>query len=134
MRQRRIVGVQVHHHVKLRDAASYLANGCTALTSAIVMTGDPDLQVLHDELAALCRRVGVHSHTSYLRFLDFRSDPDFKRMVEGELPYPDETLAAFVPRCTCNDRCLVHDHGVEHAPEGQCNCGKVCPAHPEGDS
>lgn len=132
MRRRQIIGVQVHHHVKLRDAASYLANSCTALSSAIVMTGDPDLQTLHDEIAGLCQRVGLQARASYQRFLGLRSHPDFKRMVEGELPYPDETLATFVPRCTCNDRCLVHDHGVEQAPEGQCNCDKVCPAHPDG--
>ena len=60
-------------------------------------------------------------------------DPDFKRYVDGELPWPDELEEGFVARCICDDRCLYHDIG-RGTIEDDCNCDKVCGQHGDAEA
>jgi len=131
MRKRKILGVQLHHSVNLSDAVRGGANMCAGLRGAITCTGDPELHALLEEANDLVRRVSRAHGAAHARLLSFHDHPDFTRMRDGELPWPDETLGAFEARCSCYDSCLVHDHDVKNAPAGQCNCDDVCPAHPE---
>ena len=63
-----------------------------------------------------------------LRLQMHQRDPDFKRYVDGEMPWPDELEEGFVARCSCDDRCLYHDIG-RGTLEDDCNCDKVCGQH-----
>jgi hypothetical protein len=127
---RRITGIQVHHSVNLDDASRFGVNMLTALTAAYTRTGDPELRRLIDDLGPLIRQVGVARTAAGLRLQMHQRDPDFKRYVDGELPWPDELEEGFVPRCTCHDRCLFHDVG-RGTLEDDCRCDKVCGQHGE---
>ena len=127
---RRITGIQVHHSVNLDDASRFGVNMLTALAAAHTRTGDPELRRLIDELGPLIRQVGVARTAAGLRLQMHQRDPDLKRYVDGELPWPDELEEGFVPRCTCHDRCLFHDVG-RGTLEDDCSCGKVCGQHGE---
>jgi hypothetical protein len=127
---RRITGIQLHHSVNLEDASRYGVNMLTALAAAYKRTEDPELRRLIDELGPLVRQVGVARSAAGLRLQMHQHDPDFKRYVDGELPWPDELAEGFVPRCTCHDRCLYHDIG-RGTLEDDCNCDKVCGEHGE---
>jgi hypothetical protein len=126
MRKRKIIGVQVHHSTKLRNASAYGANLGTALRSTYWMTDDPRYLALADQAAALSREVGKLQREAQERLHEFQSLPDFSAMVAGDQPWPDETVEGFEARCRCQDRCLVHDSGVA---DGDCNCDETCRAH-----
>ena len=128
MHMRRIIGVQTHHSVNLEDASRFAVNMLTALEATLKRTGDPEIQRLLDELAPLVRQIGVARSAAGLRLQMHQRDPDFKRYVDGELPWPDELAAGFVPRCTCDDRCLYHDIG-RGSLEQDCTCDRICGQH-----
>jgi hypothetical protein len=129
---RRIVGIQIHHSVNLDDASRFAVNMLTALEAADSKTADPEVRALLDNLRPLVREIGVARTAAGLRLQLHQRDPDFKRYVEGELPWPDETTEGFVARCTCNDRCLFHDVG-RGGPE-HCNCDRVCGQHGDAEA
>jgi hypothetical protein len=133
--QRRIIGIQTHHSVQLDDAMRGAANMCAGLRGALRCTGDPEHAGLLEEAGALARRIARARTEAGARLQAFyAADPErFKRCRDGIEPWPDETLGGFEPRCSCHDRCLIHDHGVDAPPE-QCNCGRECPAHPEREA
>jgi hypothetical protein len=133
--QRRIIGIQTHHSVQLDDATRGAANMCAGLRGALRCTGDPVLASLLDEATTLAGRIADARNAASSRLRGFYDeDPErFKRCRDGIEPWPDETIGAFQPRCSCYDRCLIHDHGVA-APEEQCNCGVPCPAHPNREA
>jgi hypothetical protein len=125
---RRIIGIQTHHSVNLEDASRFAVNMLTALEAALTRTGDPEIRQLLEELRPLVRQVGVARTAAGLRLQMHQRDPDFKRYVDGELPWPDELEEGFVARCSCDDRCLYHDIG-RGTLEDDCNCDKVCGQH-----
>ena len=129
---RRIIGIQIHHSVNLDDASRFAVNMLTALETADKKADDPEVQALLDRLRPLVREIGVARTAAGLRLQMHQRDPDFKRYVDGELPWPDELEEGFVPRCTCNDRCLVHDLG-RGGPE-HCNCDRVCGLHGDAEA
>jgi hypothetical protein len=129
---RRIIGIQIHHSVNLDDASRFAVNMLTALEAADKKADDPEVQALLDRLRPLVREIGVARTAAGLRLQMHQRDPDFKRYVEGELPWPDERVEGFVPRCTCNDRCLFHDIG-RGGPE-HCNCDRICGQHGEAEA
>jgi hypothetical protein len=127
---RRITGIQVHHSVNLDDASRFGVNMLTALQAAHTKSGDAETRRLLDVLGPLVREIGVARNAARLRLQMHQRDPDFRRYVDGELPWPDELQEGFVPRCTCHDRCLVHDLGRGDAEE-HCTCDRVCAQHGE---
>ncbi|WP_051324770.1 hypothetical protein [Candidatus Solirubrobacter pratensis] len=129
---RRIIGIQLHHSVNLDDASRYGVNMLSALEGALKRTGDPEIQALIDQLQPLVRQIGVARTAAGLRLQLHHRDPDFKRYVDGELPWPDELEEGFVPRCTCGDRCLFHDVG--RGTQDDCNCDRVCGQHGEAEA
>jgi hypothetical protein len=132
--KRTVVGIQMHHHTNLDDACRGAAIMLSGLHAAARVTGDPRLLVLHDQLQAATRELAREREAATERFrgLYAESPERFKRCRDGFEPWPDETPEGFVPRCTCNDKCL-HRFGVEPGANGICNCEGVkppCPAHP----
>jgi hypothetical protein len=130
---RRIVGIQLHHSVNLEDASRFGVNLLSALQGVHKRTGDPEIRQLLDQLQPLVRQVGVARTAAGLRLQMHQRDPDFKRYVEGELPWPDELADGFVPRCTCHDRCLFHDIG-RGTLEDDCNCDRICGQHGDAEA
>ena len=130
---RRIIGVQLHHSVKLEDASRYAINMLTALEATLERTGDQEIRQLLDELGPLVRQIGVARTAAGLRLQLHQRDPDFKRYVNGELPWPDELTDGFVPRCTCDDRCLFHDVG-RGTLEQDCSCDRGCGLHGDAEA
>jgi hypothetical protein len=124
--RKRIVGINIHHSVFLDDALRGAANASAGLDSAIVRTGDNDLIELLWRLRGLTKELADARDRSRRRLRSLPADQVI-RCREGEEPWPDELPEGFVPRCTCYDRCLVHDTGVGR--DEDCNCAKVCPAH-----
>ncbi len=127
---RRIVGIQIHHSVNLDDASRFAANMLTALEAAHGKSGSAETRRLIDQLKPLVREVGVERTAAGMRLQMHQRDPQFKRYVEGDLPWPDETTDGFVPRCRCHDRCLYHDVG-RGSLEQDCNCDEWCRQHPD---
>jgi hypothetical protein len=127
---RRITGIQVHHSVNLDDASRFGANMLTALQAAHTKAGSEETLRLLEQLAPLVREIGVARTAAGMRLQMHQRDPDFRRYVDGELPWPDELEEGFVPRCTCHDRCLFHDVG-RGTLEENCNCGRACGQHGE---
>jgi hypothetical protein len=125
---RRIVGIQVHHSVNLDDASRFGVNMLTALNAAHTKSGSEETRRLLEQLAPLVREIGVARTAAGLRLQMHQRDPEFKRYVDGHLPWPDEDPEGFVPRCTCYDRCLHHDTG-QGTLEDDCNCDIVCGQH-----
>jgi hypothetical protein len=130
---RRITGIQVHHSVNLEDASRFGANLLTALEAAYKKTGAEETKKLIDELTPLVRKVGVERTAAGMRLQMHQRDPEFKRYVEGDEPWPDELAEGFVARCRCHDKCLFHDMGRGSA-EQDCNCGIPCGQHPEAEA
>ena len=124
---RRIIGIQVHHSANLDDASRFGANMLSALEGALKRTGDPEIRGLLERLGPLVRQIGVARTAAGLRLQMHQRDPDFKRYVDGELPWPDELTEGFLPRCTCADRCLYHDTG--RGTPDDCSCDRVCGQH-----
>jgi hypothetical protein len=127
---RRITGIQMHHSVNFDDASRFGANLLTALEAAYKKSGSPETERLLDALRPLVRQVGVERTAAGLRLQMHQRDPDFKRYVDGDLPWPDELAEGFIPRCRCGDLCLFHDVGRGSA-EQDCNCDERCRQHPE---
>lgn len=125
---RRIIGIQTHHSVNLEDASRFAVNMLTALEATLKRTGDPEIEQLLERLRPLVREIGVARTAAGLRLQMHQHDPDFKRYVDGELPWPDELEEGFIPRCTCDDSCLYHDIG-RGTLEDDCNCDRVCGQH-----
>jgi hypothetical protein len=130
---RRIIGIQVHHSVNLDDASRFGVNMLTALQAAHAKTGSEETRRLLDVLGPLVREIGVARTAAGMRLQMHQRDPEFKRYVEGELPWPDELEEGFVPRCICHDRCLFHDIG-RGTEEENCNCGRVCGQHGDAEA
>lgn len=124
---RRITGIQVHHSTNLEDASRFAANMLTALQATLVKTGSEEIKQLIEDAGPIVRRVGVARTAAGLRLQMHQRDPDFRRYRDGELPYPDELVEGFVPRCTCHDRCLFHDTGRGSLED--CNCDTACGQH-----
>jgi hypothetical protein len=122
---RGVTGIQLHHTTDLQDAGRFLGNAAMALRAAHVRTGDnrySDLATQLKDVLVLAReledeaRAGLHRlHTT---------DPEqFLRSRDGEEPWPGEIEPGFIPRHTCKDTCLYHDHQVLEAIM-QCTCGR----------
>lgn len=125
--KRKITGVQLHHKINLDDASRFGVNMLTALYSTYKRTDDPRYLALYDQLREGVRTIGALGREADERFRSFQSHPDFKDMVEGDLPWPDETAEDFEARCRCHDRCLYHDVG--QGTEDNCNCHQQCVRH-----
>lgn len=130
---RRIIGIQTHHSVNLEDASRFAVNMLTALEATLKRTGDAEIQQLLEELRPLVRQVGVARTAAGMRLKMHQRDADFKRYVDGELPWPDELAEGFVARCNCEDRCLYHDVG-RGTLEDDCNCDRSCGQHGDAEA
>lgn len=122
---RSVTGIQLHHVTDLQDARRFLGNAVMALGAAHVRTGDARFSGLADQLKGMVAQ--THDLEGEARESMHRlhaTDPErFVRCREGEEPWPDELQAGFVPRHTCQDKCLYHDHEVLDAIL-QCTCGR----------
>lgn len=130
---RRIIGLQVHHSVNLDDASRFAANMLTALEAAHRKSDSAQTRRLIDVLTPLVREVGVERTAAGMRLQMHQRDPQFKRYVEGDMPWPDETSEGFVARCRCSDRCLYHDIG-RGSEEQDCTCDEWCRQHPDAEA
>jgi hypothetical protein len=122
---RGVTGIQLHHVTNLQDARRFLGNAVMALTAAHVRTGDARFTGLADQLKSAVAATRDLEGEARERMQELHSaDPErFVRCREGEEPWPDELQAGFIPRHTCRDECLYHDHGVLDAIM-QCTCGR----------
>ena len=129
-----VIGFQLHHSIYLDDAVRGLANASAGLTAATKRTLDPEYILLLDAVEELQARVGDARDAARGRMMDLhRADPgSFQRCRDGEEPWPDENDIMFVARCSCNDRCLRHDLGVDEEAV-VCNCSKQCAQHGPAD-
>lgn len=122
---RGVTGMQLHHTTDLQDATRFLSNGAMAMRAAHVRTGDkryPDLVTKLQEVQAHARALEGEARARLQRL--HAADPQrFVRCREGEEPWPDEIAPGFIPRHTCQDRCLYYDHGVLEAII-QCLCNR----------
>ncbi|MFF4014084.1 hypothetical protein [Streptomyces sp. NPDC001843] len=122
---RGVTGIQLHHVTDLQDARRFLGNAVMALRAAHVRTGDTRFSGLAEQLKdviAEARDLEGEARASMQRL--HSEDPErFTRCRDGEEPWPDELQAGFVPRHTCRDECLYHDHGVLGGIT-QCICGR----------
>jgi hypothetical protein len=122
---RGVTGVQLHHTTNLQDAGRFMTNALMALRAAHVRTGDDryaSLATQFQTMAAQVRELEEQARESMMAL--HSADPErFVRCREGEEPWPDEIQAGFIPRHTCKDSCLYHDHGVL-AGIMQCTCGR----------
>ncbi|AWS44495.1 hypothetical protein [Streptosporangium sp. 'caverna'] len=122
---RSVTGIQMHHTTDLQDAGRFLVNAAMALRAAYVRTGDDRYSSLAAQLKAVAvkaRMLETQARAS-LHGLHAADPEQFVRCREGEDPWPDEIQAGFVPRHTCRDQCLYHDHDVLNAIM-QCTCGQ----------
>jgi hypothetical protein len=96
-----------------------------ALRAAHVRTGDDRFSGLAAQLknaVTQARQLETEARASMHGL--HSADPErFVRCRDGEEPWPDELQAGFVPRHTCRDECLYHDHEVLDALM-QCTCGR----------
>jgi len=122
---RSVTGIQLHHTTDLQEAARFLSNAMMALRSAHVRTGDDRYSGLATRLqtmAAEVRELEAQARAT-MRALHETDPARFIRCRDGEEPWPDEIQAGFIPRHTCQDQCLYHDHNVLDAIT-QCICGR----------
>lgn len=122
---RGVTGIQLHHTTNLQDANRSLSNAVMALRAAHVRTGDDRYSELIAQLKATVARVRELEAQARASMHELHAtDPErFIRCREGEEPWPDEIQAGFIPRHTCQDQCLYHDHNVLDAIT-QCICGR----------
>ncbi|MFD0664602.1 hypothetical protein [Thermocatellispora tengchongensis] len=122
---RGVTGIQLHHTTSLQDAGRFLGNAVMALHAAHVRTGDDRYSDLATRLKAAVVEVRELEDQARSSMRELHSaDPErFIRCREGEEPWPDEIQAGFIPRHTCRDQCLYHDHDVVDAIM-QCTCGR----------
>ncbi|MFC7650129.1 hypothetical protein ACFQX6_64690 [Streptosporangium lutulentum] len=115
----------MHHTTDLQDASRFMVNAAMALRAAHVRTGDDRYSSLAAQLKAIATEArGLETQArASLHGLHSVDPEQFVRCREGEEPWPDEIQAGFVPRHTCNDQCLYHDHDVLDAIM-QCTCGR----------
>ncbi|MEV0148355.1 MULTISPECIES: hypothetical protein [unclassified Nonomuraea] len=122
---RGVTGIQLHHTTDLQDAVRFLSNAVMALRAAHVRTGDAQ----YSDLAAQLRTMAAEARTlesqarARMQGLQSSDPAQFVRCREGHEPWPDEIQPGFVPRHTCQDQCLYHDHDVLDAIM-QCTCGQ----------
>ncbi|MBN6058168.1 hypothetical protein JYK22_39970, partial [Nonomuraea sp. RK-328] len=122
---RGVTGMQLHHTTDLQDASRFLGNAVMALRAAHVRTGDARYSSLASQLKSMAAETRILENQARERMHGLHSDdPEmFTRCREGEEPWPDEIQAGFIPRHTCRDQCLYHDHDVLDAIM-QCTCGQ----------
>ncbi len=122
---RGVTGIQMHHTTDLQDATRFLGNAAMALRAAHVRTGDDRYSDLAAQLKAMAVEARVLETQARASMEGLHStDPEqFVRCRDGHEPWPDEIQAGFVPRHTCRDQCLYHDHNVLNAIM-QCTCGQ----------
>jgi hypothetical protein len=122
---RGVTGIQLHHVTDLQDASRFLGNAAMAFRAAHVRTGDDRFSGLATQLKALVAQARVLEDDARANMHGLHStDPErFIRCREGEEPWPGEIPAGFIPRHTCKDECLYHDHDVLDAIT-QCTCGR----------
>ncbi|MFG3441074.1 hypothetical protein ACGF0J_27810 [Nonomuraea sp. NPDC047897] len=122
---RGVTGIQLHHTTDLQDAVRFLSNAAMALRAAHVRTGDAQ----YSDLAAQLKTMATEARTlesqarDRMRHLHASDPARFGRCRDGHEPWPDEIQPGFVPRHTCMDQCLYHDHNVLEAIT-QCTCGQ----------
>lgn len=128
---RNITGIQLHHSTFLGDAARGVVNAVAGLRATVGQTGDAAHQALLDEAVSLTRRINRAEAAARAALRQIHADDPatFRAARDGAIPWPGENADGFEPRCSCEDRCLYHDHGVLDAIT-QCICGARCPAHP----
>ena len=122
---RGVTGIQLHHVTNLQDAGRLLGNAAMALHAAHVRTGDDRYSSLATQLktvAVQARQLESEARDS-MHGLNSTDPERFVRCRDGQEPWPDEIQAGFVPRHTCKDECLYHDHDVLDAIM-QCTCGR----------
>jgi hypothetical protein len=114
---RGVNGIQMHHVTDLQDAGRFLGNAAMALRAAHVRTGADRYSSMAAELKGLVERVRRLEDEARSSMHDLHStDPErFARCRDGHEPWPGEIEAGFIPRHTCKDQCLYHDHGVVEA-------------------
>lgn len=144
--KRIVVGIQTHHSLQLNDAVRGITIACAGLRGAAGLVTKPEeLQKLLYRATVLARDISVAEQAARRRLQElYLEDPEtFRACRDGHCHWPDETAEGFIPRCSCEDKCLVHDHGLRKtewaarypdAVEEQCNCGEECPAHDRGES
>ncbi|MFF0791595.1 hypothetical protein [Streptomyces spiralis] len=122
---RGVTGIQLHHVTDLQDAGRFLSNAAMAMRAAFVRTGDERYSALRAQMIELLSQARGLENEARANLQELHSsDPErFVRSREGEEPWPDEIQAGFVPRHTCRDTCLYHDHEVLDAIT-QCICGR----------
>ncbi|MEO3798092.1 hypothetical protein ABGB14_48535 [Nonomuraea sp. B10E15] len=122
---RGVTGIQLHHTTDLQDATRFLSNAAMALRAAHVRTGDDQYSAIAAQLTTMVEETRTLEGEARARMQGLHaSDPErFVRCREGHEPWPDEIQAGFVPRHTCRDQCLYHDHDVLDAIM-QCTCGQ----------
>ncbi|TDE46240.1 hypothetical protein E1295_23430 [Nonomuraea mesophila] len=122
---RGVTGIQLHHTTDLQDATRFLSNAAMALRAAHVRTGDEQYSAIAAQLTTMAEETRTLEGRARARMQGLHaSDPErFVRCREGDEPWPDEIQAGFVPRHTCKDQCLYHDHDVLDAIM-QCTCGR----------
>ncbi|WP_101782882.1 hypothetical protein [Nonomuraea indica] len=122
---RGVTGIQMHHTTDLQDAVRFLSNAMMALRAAHVRTGNDQYSDLAAQLKAMTTEARTLEDQARARMRDLHStDPaQFVRCRDGREPWPDEIQPGFVPRHTCKDQCLYHDHDVLDAIM-QCTCGQ----------
>ncbi|MDP9861231.1 MULTISPECIES: hypothetical protein [Streptosporangium] len=122
---RGVTGIQLHHTTDLQDAGRFLGNAVMALRAAHVRTGDDRYSGLAAQIKTMVAEARVLESQARTSMEGLHSaDPErFVRCRDGEEPWPDEIQPGFVPRHTCRDQCLYHDHDVLDAIL-QCICGR----------
>jgi hypothetical protein len=122
---RGVTGIQLHHVTDLQDARRFLGNAVMALSAAHARTGDARFSGLAEQLKGLVAETrGLEGEARDSMHRLHSTDPErFVRCREGEEPWPDELQAGFIPRHTCQDECLYHDHDVLDGIL-QCTCGR----------
>lgn len=124
----KIIGIHVHHSVFLDDALRGAANMRAGLNSAIQRTGDLELIEIAANFQDTLKKI-QSARNSAKEFIQSMPTDQVIQCREGYKPWPDEIAENFVPRCTCYDRCQIHDFGRSEDEGWICNCGD-CPAHP----
>nr|WP_237331145.1 hypothetical protein [Streptomyces mexicanus] len=102
-----------------------MGNAIMALNAAHVRTGDARFSGFAEQLKGMLAQAGTLEGEARAGMQQLHAmDPErFTRCREGEEPWPDELQAGFVPRHTCRDECLYHDHEVLDGIL-QCTCGR----------
>lgn len=119
---RTVKGIQLHHVTDLQDAGRHLGNAAQATLAAGTRTGDLRYAELRSRIVAIATEAKALEEEARAR-LEAMDREQFTRCREGEEPWPDEVGAGFIPRHTCEDQCLYHDHNVLDALT-QCICAR----------